>query len=399
MEETSISRVGSSSEPLKRIKENAARLEAARLASDESQGSTVRLRAYLSIGKSPPKELLTEENIRAALNISDRVAFLPKLAANEKLIKAEVPLHSILSGLKDIGSRNANRLTKNLSRIAAKWAAQAPTVGISDNSVLFFVQILEGISRYQRRAAVSRPSKRTATKNPYVQLLMIGTRWAVSSANPGPLLPLLRIFGSAENVKGMTVENLIADNAEFLNDFQKLLTKSIDRCEELLRQGIVSEFEELSGAVAELPAAKNDLTAKMSKLYLQKARFPVAIQDALRKVLGETTEAPSTPKIQVDDEDSVQTVQLASALVAAWTAKDDGSKAKEAFEELKSVSANFFGLELHGSASQIEDYNPRIHELILGKKPGNRVRLLGPWVEFSRQTRSKVILKAPVEPA
>jgi hypothetical protein len=196
----------------------------------------------------------------------------------------------------------------------------------------------------------------------------------------------------------MTIENLIADNMEFSNDFQKLLTKSIDRCEELVRQGIVSEFEELSGAVAELPGARNDLTAKMSKLHLQKARYPVAIQDALGKVLGQTTEAPTTPKIQVDEEDSVQTVQLASALVAAWAAKDDGSKAKEAFEELKSVAATFFGLELHGGASEIEDYKPRIHELTLGKKPGTRVRLLGPWVEFSRQTRSKVILKAPVEP-
>jgi hypothetical protein len=123
------------------------------------------------------------------------------------------------------------------------------------------------------------------------------------------------------------------------------------------------------------------------------------MQGALRMVTGEPAEESSATAIQVDDQDSVQTVQVASALFAAWAAKQDGSKAKEAYEELKSVAANFFGLELHGDIGEIEEYNPRIHELILDAKPSTRIRLLGPWVEFSRQTTSKVILKAPVEPA
>jgi hypothetical protein len=90
---------------------------------------------------------------------------------------------------------------------------------------------------------------------------------------------------------------------------------------------------------------------------------------------------------------------LASALVAAWLAKEDGPKARDAFEELRSVAGNFFALQLHENASQIEDYNPRIHELVMGARPSARVRLLGPWVEYSRQSVSRVILKAPVEPA
>jgi len=101
----------------------------------------------------------------------------------------------------------------------------------------------------------------------------------------------------------------------------------------------------------------------------------------------------------LDDEDSLRTVQLASALVAAWVAREDGPRASDVFEELRSVAGNFFNLQLHEKVGSTEEYNPRIHELILGAKSSNRVRLLGPWVEYSRQNVSKVILKAPVEPA
>ena len=260
MEESSILPVASSAaEPLKRIKEKAERLKAEALANDAKQSPTVRLRAYLSIGKIPPRELATEENIVAALNLDDQVNFLPKLAALVKLIKAEVPLHALLSGLKDLGSRTTDRLSKNLSRITRKWEAQVPPIEISDLSILYFFQILERIARFQRPEARNRPSKKTPTKNPYLELLKIGTRWGTSSASPALLLPLLKILGSAERLIGTTVEDLAASNAEFSKYFENLIRKSLDRCEELVEQSMVSEFHELTDALVGFPAAGNEL--------------------------------------------------------------------------------------------------------------------------------------------
>jgi hypothetical protein len=62
------------------------------------------------------------------------------------------------------------------------------------------------------------------------------------------------------------------------------------------------------------------------------------------------------------------------------------------------VAQSFYHLHIHGEQGQVEDYNARIHELIPDTKASAKVRLLGPWIEFSREAVAKVILKAPAEP-
>jgi hypothetical protein len=394
-----LSAPSSQLEPVRRIKETGERQKAEELAKDDKQNPAVRLRAYLSIGKTPPRELATEENILAALDLEDRVTFLPKLASQVRLIKAEVPLHALLTGLRDAGSRSVGRLTKALYRTTQKWQAQIPTADLNDTSALYFLQILELMSKSRAPSSTKRSPKKASTKNPYIELLRTGTKWVALSANPALLLPLLKVLTSAERSQGTKIEELAVNNAEFAKDLADLMKRTLDRCEELVQKGMIPEFHELTEALSAFPAISGEFKARMSKLYSQKSRFPASVQDALRAVVGDQVEAPTGPRIQVDEEDSVQTMQLASALIAAWTAKDEGTKSKDAYEELKAVAANFFGLELHGNANEVETYNPRIHEFVPGTKPSARVRLLGPWVDFSRGVISKVILKAPVEPA
>lgn len=394
-----LSATSSYSQPVKRIKEKGERQRAEELAKDDKQTPAVRLRAYLSIGKTPPRELATEENILAALGLEDRVTFLSKLASQGKLIKAEIPLHALLTGLSDAGSRSVSRVTKALYRTTQKWRARSQTTDLSDPSVLYFLQILELVFKSQRLSSSKRSSKKPSAKDPYTELLRTGTEWVASSANPVLLLPLLKVLGSAERSQGTKIEDSDVNNAEFAKDLVHVMKRSLDRSEELVHKGMISDFHELAEALSAFPAISGELKARMSELYSQKGRFPVSVQEALRVVVGDQSEAPTGPKIQVDEEDSVQTLQLASALIAAWTAKNEGAKSKDAYEELKAVAANFFALELHGSANEIESYNPRIHEFVPGAKPSARVRLLGPWVDFTRGVTSKVILKAPVEPA
>jgi len=398
MEDSLISTLSAVPDSIQRPKDKQTRLEIEKLAKDDKQSAPIRLRAFLSIGKMPPPGLATEENILAALNLDDRVNFLSKLAVSAKLIRADAPLRAILRGMKDVGARRSVRITRNLCRTTVKWRKQAAVVTVSDTSVQHIVQILEQVSKYQIVDKSKLPPRKAAKTNPYFQLLSTVTRWTLSSPAPGSLLLVLKLLGSTEERLATSIDKLI-DDVEFSGHFQGLITKAVDRCEKLINQSAASEFQDLADAIVKFSTAKVAFKARMAELYSDKARLSDSIQGALRTVLGDTGEVPSFTKIQLDDEDSLRTVQLASALVAAWVAREDGPKAKDAFEELRSVAGNFFNLQLHGNARQIEDYNPRIHELVLGARPSARVRLLGPWVDFSRQTVSKVILKAPVEPA
>src|SRR5258708_37223755 len=135
----------------------------------------------------------------------------------------------------------------------------------------------------------------------------------------------------------------------------------------------------------------------MSEIYSQKARLPEPTQQSLKILQGDAETPAAALNLVLDEEDSTRTIQLASALLTAWVGKSDGPKSREAYDELASVAANFFGLRVHGEIGEIEEYNPRIHEFTGNSGPSARVRLLRPWVEFSREDRSKVIFKAPVE--
>jgi hypothetical protein len=398
MNDSLLSLLGPPGTPLKRVKGKEARWRIQSLIKCNGLGPDLQLRAALSLGKIPHRALLSEENISFALNLEDRVAFLLKLTVTAKLIKADVPLHAILKSLERHGTRNVPRLEKTLAQITSRWRSKTSSSELSDLSVLYFLRILVLLSRASPSQPHRRASSKTTAKNHFADLLKIGVDWAVLRSAPDSLLIALTILSAARNRMGVPLEDILRDDPQFEERFLDLTTRSIDRCEELARQNLTTEFLEWTAVLSKIPGASDALKRRISPLHSQKARFSESMQDALGSAIGNSPEATRTPIIHLAEEDSVQTVQLASALISAWVAKEEGPKAREAFEELASIAASFFGLQLQGNPGEIEEYNPRIHELVRGTAPAPRVLLLRPWVEFSRHARSKVILKASVEP-
>jgi hypothetical protein len=378
------------SEFVLRIKDKQARIEAEKLAKDASNSASIRLRAYLSIAKFPPPDLITEENIRESLNIDDRVGFIPKLSTNVRLLNADVPMLAVVNSLKDIGPRAALRLTTVLARITKKWQ-QETSARLTDTTIRYFLQILEFLAKHQSEANAKDPAKTS-----FAQLLKTAVT-LVSAAPPDTLIPTLRIFQVAETRAGIVVEKLVEHDQSFDRSLRLLTVKALNAIRELANQGRASEFELLYKLLDQLSPVRQELQLRMAEIYSQKARLPEPIQQSLKIIRGDTETPGSALNIMLDEEDATRTIQLASALLAAWVGKSDGPKSRDAFDELASVAANFFGLRLHGGMGDIEEYNPRVHEFTGNSGPSARVRLLRPWVEFSRQDKSKVILKAPVE--
>jgi hypothetical protein len=90
-------------------------------------------------------------------------------------------------------------------------------------------------------------------------------------------------------------------------------------------------------------------------------------------------------------------LQLASSLLSAWSARLEGPKAEIAFEELTSTLRQFFSLELRGTVGEIVEYNPRLHELPAQNMKRKYVRIDRPWVEI-HQGQNAVVIKALVFP-
>lgn len=390
MNQATTSQVDSRPDSVRKLRDKHARIEAEKVAKDASNSASTRLRAYLSITKFPPPELVTEENIRESLNIDDRVGFIPKLSTNVKLLKADIPMLAVVNSLKEIGPRAAHRLTTVLGRITKKWQ-QTTSAQPTDITIQYFLQILECLAKYQKNVRAKDPAN-----TPFAQLLKTGARLA-SVASSDALISMLRIFRIAENRTGVVVEKLVERDPSFDSSLRVLIGKGVNLIGELANQGRASEFEQLYELLDNFSPTRQELKLRMSEIYSQKARLPEPIQQSLKTLHGDAETPSAALNLILDEEDSTRTIQLASALLAAWVGKSDGPKSREAYDELASMAANFFGLRVHGEIGDIEEYNPRIHEFTGNSARSARVRLLRPWVEFSRQDRSKVILKAPVE--
>jgi len=85
-------------------------------------------------------------------------------------------------------------------------------------------------------------------------------------------------------------------------------------------------------------------------------------------------------------------------MLRCWAARNDGPKAKDAFEELRSVLSSFFGLDLRGNVGDVDTFNPRLHEFAYGEKQSSEVELIRPWVEYVAGEDTHVIIKALVKP-
>ena len=136
------------------------------------------------------------------------------------------------------------------------------------------------------------------------------------------------------------------------------------------------------------------MKSELARLHGIRARYQKNVQGLLTRLAG-LSEADSSPsfEISIDDSDALHVTQLASTLVRAWSAKDEGSKANEAFEELKAVLADFFGIEIKGAVGSIEAFNSRVHEFPLGERSASRVKVIRPWVQISRPQTSRILIK------
>jgi|SRR5580704_18469640 hypothetical protein len=398
MNEELISLIGTAEAKLRRIKDKSRKSEILSMVQRENLAPEQRLRAYLAIGQTPPPTLLSEKIISNALQISDRIAFLALLSRKASTVYADEVLDSILTYLVKFRSAKTEGITTGLDRIATRWFVAKKTLQIAPSTANRIVAIAEALNR----PFVSRSERRTSKLSRSQKALKAFTRLAILlgsySDDLETILQALNLLISVEENLG--AESAQENDPEYDRATQHLLSSAHARLDELAEAGDDRTLERLAHTLKRAPVDPQRLKTELERLFGIRARYQKNVQALLTKLVGlPEAEVSTSFELSSNDADALHVTQLASALVRAWSAREEGPKAKESFEELRVVLADFFGIEIVGAVGSVESFNSRVHEFPLGERSASRIRLVRPWVQISGSQPSRILIKALVAAA
>src|SRR5208282_3949119 len=129
------------------------------------------------------------------------------------------------------------------------------------------------------------------------------------------------------------------------------------------------------------------------------ATLDTDMQREILKVLSPGTSIPQHFQFTSAGDDPV-IMQLASALISAWNARNDGPAALESFNLFSSVAEKFFNLTIAGEVGSTSEYRRSANEAM-----GNdailvetQVQIVRPWVEWDSGEGKRILIKALVKP-
>jgi hypothetical protein len=392
-------RVGLEGSPLRRIKTGRdAKLAVARLLVSPQYRPQIRLRGYLAIGRVPPSELVTEENIARALGPEDSLSNLALLARRIPFVDVEIPLVAVSKGLLKGSSGNPRRLARKLERFATKLTSAKASLRLTEKSLYEFIRLVDLLAKMDSSTQRDRKPSRSPKKpqNPFGSLVKLVAFLAMASERPSRLLGV-ELIASLHRGRAIDIEEQLASDADFGLALGEIWAKTMRDVEEMALEGRSSDFGRWVSVLRALPFDRGQTKLKLEDWYEDRARFPASIQASLKNLLGISASGSEAPEIIVDQSEALETTQLASILLRMWDAREEGPNAKDAFEQLQGVLEGFFGIRLRGTVGEVENFNPRVHEVGYGDRQAAKVKLVRPWVEFSQHGTTNVIVKAIVK--
>ena len=223
-QESLIEQVGAPGSPLKRPKAKEARVKVAMLL-DSALPPELRLRAHLALGKSPPPDLLIEDNIRRSLTVKDCLSRVPSLAVKIPVLEASAPLRAAARLAQNANENGLRAGIGKLARMAEKWDAKRDKIHLGDQTIVEFIRLIDVLCRKS-----SQVSHRSFNKwrELLLRLVEVGTRWAAASNRPEQLAGALRLLGSGEKFAYLSIQEEMEEAEQFAVVVRDLRGKSID---------------------------------------------------------------------------------------------------------------------------------------------------------------------------
>ena len=387
--------VGPPAAPIKSFKNREMRGRINSLLHDSEERPDLQLRGYLSIGKVPPSNLLSAEVIASALSAQDHARYLSRLSTIARFLDAQAALAATKEFVRKTEVGETYRLAMGLTRSARNWT-KANTPSPTDATIVSFLELVSLLIGKIDLRQLTRKTKKGRGVEDFLPLMKLGVNWAVLSKDGYTSLLAIEILISAHKRFRLDIDSLTEQDVAFTRSLGVAHVRALQRLKAMAEAGDILSFEKWAMVILESRFKTSEMRKSIQMMFQERARFSGPIQIALTNLLGISDLDSTAPAVSVEAPQSIQTGQLSSALLHAWSAKDEGPRAKEVFEELESVLTGFLGIKLGGEVGTIEPYNPRLHEFIHGETPGPVVQVVRPWVEISQEDKVSIAIKALV---
>jgi hypothetical protein len=360
--------------------------------------SWMLLRAFLSTRRMPSRDLINTQTICEALRATDILKYSRRLMVSHQTIEAEALFTALRRELESYRSTPTfPSLCRNLVRSLTRWIdsfrhdGTNSLTGLTELSFLDLISFLasSATSTIAEGKRSSSPEKRLST------LMYLSFKVAAHSNNPVTLIKLKDLLEMTNRrLSSSSFESLI--ESEPVSRLAESVRQRIAECaRDLIVKGRVDELNSLIGLSRSLSYENTLKDGILDAWNEERGLLSADTQRFLQRYLD--LEFKQRGITLADQGESVQISQMAVALLQLWEAREDSPRVAEAFRMFVTFAERFFNLRLHGKVGSEVDFNPRIHEISVPAISG-RVVIRRPWVEWTEDAISKVIMRAAVAP-
>ena len=381
--------VGVPKDQLRRPKDKAVR-QALRDALPKIDDRQMRLRAHLSMKKRPATELCNEQLFVDTLNAQDCVKSLSLLSTTRKVVDGTPALRALVRLVRQSATKDIQALPATLKRVVARWKTTL-TVRPSDSTFNEFIRVLLAtIDRLPRYASSSRAERAVSSLIDSVELVL---QLGLDRAEFVDIDLLFTLLISCHRKFPTLTEDRI-ERQSFSDVAGTLWDLGRSKLKAAATNGDAS-FDSTAQLLRSFPRHAPESKILFDELYNARSGYTDEIQRLIARHSGRDIEVPDSPPTPGTGD--VIDSQMAGVLLQAWTHRDESAATSNLYDNLLTILKEFYRLELVGVPGQIDEFNPRKHELADPQDYSRQVRIVKPLVQTASGITQRVVIRALVE--
>lgn len=398
------SKVGENGTPIKKIPARARKdLKSAikkLRESDHNISNTLLLRTYIASGETIDAKIISTETITAALPFKDILKNTKKLSKKEEIVDAAALFQSILENL---SKSKTIKTAKPIVTCICKWQKWVKSFNGSltektEETIFTLINQVVSVIAPPPNLADKTFVKYKNLINPLFEILFDLT---LKSKFYGTYVLFIKGVNNIANKYPSLIINNLLSSDRFIKDVENIRERMLTLLEHQILQGNSEKINELYRNMRKTSCCDLD-TPFRERLKI--------IWDTKGAVLDENTQLViknilfDEPLVQkkfesFSQEGSSCIRQLATTLINAWEARNDGPRAMDAYNLLSSVLKKYFNLWLSTNVGEITFYNRTAHEPFEEKTIAENAKIIiiRPWVEWQSPEKKTILIKALVK--
>lgn len=395
--------IGNLGEPLRKLRKAEKQQLRGFLRTDNARDleDTWKLRLSLAAGLKWSLRGIDLEKVKNALTTSDLIRFIDKLCDQDEVINGKAALQWLGQGLNPVSAGPAlsallrlcrgkagkkTRSARSVVRLDAQTATQVLHATLRAATIIFRSDLIEPQSKRQR----VRGNRLKET----LEIISAVVRQCETAQVSGTTLEIVSLL--RKGVPTGEAEKLF-ENEE--SGFARAVALPAKLIREILSKGCLEDADFLLSRVKLIEQAEFQFNQAIEDaLKDTNTRMPPLARQWAETTLG-YKKPPSLSESRIDPESDVSLERMATLLLAAWDAKNEGEKAQHLFALFSGICKTAFRMNLAGEVGSTLMFDPALHESGGNSiVPGEKVRLLRPWVEWQEGSVRRVLVRGLVAP-